>query len=75
MLPSKEFAKGGAHAALMLNAFVAETAPARRVTDACTRCGLVRVVHSSIIVIAAEVDGSRIVEAPLCGSCTRRMSR
>ncbi len=76
MLPSKEFAKGGPQGALMLNAFAAETAPARRTVDDCMRCGLRRAVHSSIVVVVTDFDGSdRIVEAPLCGGCTRRMER
>lgn len=73
MLPQKSLSKGGAHAALVLNA---RAAAPRRVRDICMRCGLTRVVHSSIVVVATDFDGGdRIVEAPLCGNCTRRMER
>lgn len=77
MLPQKTLSKGGAHAALILNAQAGVLPAARppRHRDVCMRCGLMRAVHSSIVVIATEVDGDRIVEAPLCGGCTRRMSR
>lgn len=70
MLPNKELSKGGAHAALVLNAG-APTAEQRR-AEVCLRCGAKRVPHSSIVVRCAE---GRIVEAPLCGACSRRMSR
>ena len=71
MLPSKKLSKGGAHAALVLNAGAAPTAEQRR-AEVCLRCGAKRVPHSSIVVRCAE---GRNVEAPLCGACSRRMSR
>ncbi|MGB8509799.1 MAG: hypothetical protein WCD76_15555 [Pyrinomonadaceae bacterium] len=40
--------------------------------EACQRCGLVRAVHSTIIIHCIE---GRTVEAPLCGRCSREMSR
>lgn len=71
MIPNKELSKGGAHAALVLNAGATPAAAQRR-PEVCLRCGQKRVPHSSIVVRCAE---GRIVEAPLCGACSRRMSR
>jgi|GEM_PF-5892393 len=71
MLPNKELVKGGAHAALLLNATATDFEPAAK-REACMRCGRVRAVHSTIVVRCAE---GRTVEAGICGACTRRMSR
>jgi hypothetical protein len=71
MLPQKSLSRGGAHAALMLNAGASPADAAPR-AEVCLRCGLKRVPHSSIVIVCAE---GRTVEAPLCGRCARRMSR
>lgn len=72
MIPNKELSKGGAHTALVLNAMASAPVITSRRAEVCLRCGMKRVPHSSIVVVRAE---GRIEEAPLCGACTRRMSR
>lgn len=63
-----------AHLALMFNAAEVQASQVRgvpRLPQSCMRCGRMRAVFSSIVVRCAE---GNVVEAPLCGSCTRRMS-
>lgn len=69
MLQRKSPPDDAARGALVRNA-VAVAAPRAEV---CMRCGLMRVPHSSIVIVCPE-EGLA-VEAPICGNCTRRMSR
>jgi hypothetical protein len=77
MLQTKNsISKDSAHFALIRNALAsAEINSLRGIPkppEVCQRCGLVRAVHSTIVVHCIE---GRTVEAPLCGRCTREVGR
>lgn len=72
MLPNQTLSKGGALAALTLNAQAGERAPGPA-RDACMRCGEVRPVALSIPVRCVGED--RVEYATFCKTCAPGVKR